>query len=35
VCSLSPDHKLVDAVIERANAASGSAPNWVYRIDPV
>jgi hypothetical protein len=35
VCSLAPDRKLVDAVIERANAASVEAPEWVYRIDPV
>jgi len=33
VCSLAPDRKLVDAVIERANAA-GEAGGWVYRIDP-
>src|ERR1017187_1960180 len=32
-CSLAPDRKLVDAVIERANAASVEAPEWVYRID--
>jgi pyrroloquinoline quinone biosynthesis protein E len=35
VCSLAPDRKLVDAVIERANAAHVDAPGWVYRIDPV
>jgi pyrroloquinoline quinone biosynthesis protein E len=34
VCSLSPDRKLVDVVIERANAAPAAAPGWVYRIDP-
>jgi len=35
VCSLSPDRKLVDAVIERANAGSFDPAKWVYRIDPV
>jgi len=34
VCSLAPDRKLVDAVIERANVVSVNAPEWVYRIDP-
>src|SRR5208282_923015 len=34
VCSLSRDRNLVDAVIDRANAAVVAAPNWVYRIDP-
>jgi pyrroloquinoline quinone biosynthesis protein E len=34
VCSLSPDRKLVDVVIERATTAA-AAPGWVYRIDPV
>ena len=34
VCSLAPDRKLVDAVIERANAGSVNTPEWVYRIDP-
>jgi len=33
VCSLSPHRKLVDAVIERANAPARDA-SWVYRIDP-
>jgi len=35
VCSLAPDRKLVDAVIERANTAGVGAAGWVYRIDPV
>jgi pyrroloquinoline quinone biosynthesis protein E len=34
VCSLSPDRKLVDALIDSVNAAPLSAPGWVYRIDP-
>ena len=34
VCSLAPGRQLVDAVIERANAAPLNAPAWVYRIDP-
>lgn len=34
VCSLAPDRKLVNAVIERVNAAGLDAPGWVYRIDP-
>jgi PqqA peptide cyclase len=34
VCSLAPDRQLVDAVIERANAARVNLPGWVYRIDP-
>jgi len=36
VCSLAPDRKLVDAVIERVNSSAGAhEPGWVYRIDPV
>src|SRR5271165_4914827 len=34
VCRLAPDRGLVDAVIERANAAQVGAREWVYRIDP-
>jgi hypothetical protein len=34
VCSLAPDRQLVDAVIERANAAKVNPPGWVHRIDP-
>ncbi|HLY15823.1 MAG TPA: pyrroloquinoline quinone biosynthesis protein PqqE [Bryobacteraceae bacterium] len=35
VCSLAPDRGLVDAVVERVNAAPADTPGWVYRIDPV
>jgi pyrroloquinoline quinone biosynthesis protein E len=34
VCSLAPDRKLVDVVIERANADGAGGAEWVYRIDP-
>jgi pyrroloquinoline quinone biosynthesis protein E len=34
VCSLAPDRTLVDAVIERVNAAPVDGGAWVYRIDP-
>jgi pyrroloquinoline quinone biosynthesis protein E len=34
VCSLAPGRNLVDAIVERANAAAAAAPGWVYRIDP-
>jgi pyrroloquinoline quinone biosynthesis protein E len=34
VCSLSPDRKQVDAVIQQINAAPSDGAEWVYRIDP-
>ena len=36
VCTLSPAHTLVEAVIERVNAIPlpPTHPGWIYRIDP-
>jgi pyrroloquinoline quinone biosynthesis protein E len=37
VCTLSPLHGLVEAVVERVNGNTGipnGRPDWVYRVDP-
>jgi hypothetical protein len=43
VCTLSPMHQLVEAVVEQVNRNAeapdavpfpSAAPNWVYRVDP-